>query len=92
MPLFGIPENLVIADPFVGGFTLIPTAYQISLSNSGFAEVSINGLMGDKTSPDMEAVRHKMLTGFSILELMAEVSRRIKNGENKKERVKNAIR
>lgn len=92
MPLFGIPENLVIADPFVGGFTLIPTAYNISLSNSGFPEVSINGHIGEITTPNMEAVRQKMLTGFSVLELMAEVSRRIKNGENKKERVKNAIR
>ena len=85
-PPFGIPVDVIIADSNAGAFKLLTTSYQICISNDSFPRISIEGIIGD--SLITKASRQEELRRFTLLELMDEVGRRIKSGENKKEKMK----
>ena len=80
---FGIPEGLIVADGVRGGFELIPTAYTVSHCVTDFTRVTIEGIMGNPFIAEQS--KQEQLARFSLLDLMDEVGRRIKTGENKKE-------
>lgn len=83
--VFGIPNDIIIADGIRGGFQLLPQEYQVSYSCRSFTQVSITGIMGRSFN---EGAAPRMLADISLLELMTEVSRRIKAGENKQSPMK----
>lgn len=75
-----------MADSHRGGFELIPQAYSVSYRNDSFPVVEITGIMG--RTIDAKDRAEQQLKGFTLLQLMDEVGRRIKSGENIKENMK----
>lgn len=81
--IYGVPSEVMMVDSERGGFRLFVTDYQISYSNDNFPRISFAGVMGDPLR-SKESKQH-MLRQFTIIDLMDEVGRRIRTGENKKE-------
>lgn len=80
-------SEIIVADSILGGFKLYPINYQVTMQQDSFPRVNIEGIMGDKFMSTGN--KQELLRGFSMIDLMDEVGRRIKTGENKKESVKN---
>ena len=82
---FGMPVDVIIADTHTGAFNLLTTSYEISMRNDSFTQVSIEGVIGDVLTTKQS--KREQLRHFTLLDLMDEVGRRIKSGENKKEKM-----
>jgi hypothetical protein len=81
----GVPNYLLLAESNMGGVSVVPTSFQVRYSNYGFTEVEICGVIDKRF--DAERIAQQELKRFSLLDLMDEVSRRIKTGENKTEKM-----
>ena len=78
--VFGLPTaECLIASPMDGVSAIMPTDWQVSYSNTSYAEVSIRGILMDQRFRDKGRT---VLKSVSMIELLAEVDRRIKDGEN----------
>jgi len=85
MQPFGIPVDVIIADTQFGAFNLATTSYEVTMSHDSFTRVSIEGIIGDVLTTKQS--KREQLRHFTLLDLMDEVGRRIKSGENKKEKM-----
>ncbi len=87
IPVQSLYKEIIVDDSVIGGFKLFPMNYRIDINHGGYTRVNIEGIMGDKFVSTGN--KQELLRGFSMIDLMDEVGRRIKTGENKKESVKN---
>ena len=69
----------MIASPMQGVVQIVPTQWELSYSKCEFAQVSITGVLMET---DWQEVSKTALAGVPMIELLAEVNRRIKDGEN----------
>lgn len=75
--------GVYLASMEIGGQRVYTTDWSISWHNNDFTRISLQGVVLRDNAP--QADNSTMLRRFSILDLMAEVGRRIKTGENKTE-------
>ena len=80
--MFGVPEKCCVVLPDLSGEVEL-TSFQLSYSCQDWTKIDLSGMIlgdGGKTRTAKE-----MLRKFSVIELMDELQRRIKAGENTKE-------
>lgn len=80
---FGIPGDVIITDSERGAFEVVPYQYSVTYNSDSWPIVEITGHMGDAYKA--ETSKQEQLRKFTVLDLMDEVGRRIKSGENKRD-------
>jgi len=79
-PVFGMPMgDCLIASPRDGVAQIMPQSWQVSYYNDGYAQVDISGILLES---DWQNINKTALASVPMTELLAEVNRRIKAGEN----------
>ena len=79
-PVFGMPfGQCAIVSASDGVMPIEPMSYNISYSNHSCATAEVTGILIEQEWGNAASV---VLSGVSMFELLAEVNRRIKTGEN----------